>query len=162
MCKNVKLTIQNFTFLASFYVLPIQGADVVVEVQWLRELGPITIDYKQLCMSFSQEGQNVFLTGDKAQLTQVTHHQLRCLLKVDAIASLFYLRAQITTVPSESITSNTTLESVLSKFSQLFESPSSLPPSRLIEHHIHLKQGTSPINVRPYRYPHFQKGEIEK
>lgn len=30
------------------------------------------------------------------------------------------------------------------------------------DHRIPLKQGTSPIAVKPYRYPHFQKNEIER
>ncbi|KHN19402.1 Retrovirus-related Pol polyprotein from transposon opus, partial [Glycine soja] len=32
----------------------------------------------------------------------------------------------------------------------------------LVTHHINLLPGTSPINVRPYRYPHYQKSEIER
>ncbi|KAA0055507.1 Retrovirus-related Pol polyprotein from transposon opus [Cucumis melo var. makuwa] len=33
---------------------------------------------------------------------------------------------------------------------------------RSIEHHIHLKQGTNPVNVRSYRYAHQQKNEMEE
>ncbi|KAA0060668.1 ty3-gypsy retroelement transposase [Cucumis melo var. makuwa] len=44
----------------------------------------------------------------------------------------------------------------------VFEWPETLPPKRGIEHHIHLKQGTNPVNVRPYRYAHRQKKEMER
>ena len=40
--------------------------------------------------------------------------------------------------------------------------PSGLPPHRSVDHRIHLVEGTNPINVRPYRYPQFQKTEMEK
>lgn len=32
-CKNLKLNIQDFTIFATFYVLPIQGVDIVLGVQ---------------------------------------------------------------------------------------------------------------------------------
>ena len=51
---------------------------------------------------------------------------------------------------------------VLKKFEGVFTWPKTLPPRRDIEHHIHLKQGTNPINVRPYRYAYQQKAEMEK
>ena len=38
---------------------------------------------------------------------------------------------------------------ILNQFSDIFEWPEKLPPRRIIEHHIHLKEGTNPINVRP-------------
>ncbi|GKB54931.1 ty3-gypsy retrotransposon protein [Tanacetum coccineum] len=40
--------------------------------------------------------------------------------------------------------------------------PTCLPPHRLIDHRIHLLPNTKPVNVRPYRYPHYQKNEMEK
>lgn len=37
-----------------------------------------------------------------------------------------------------------------------------LPPDRPTNHRISLVSGTQPINVRPYRHPHYMKNEIEK
>ncbi|GKE21658.1 transposon ty3-I gag-pol polyprotein [Tanacetum coccineum] len=40
--------------------------------------------------------------------------------------------------------------------------PIGLPPPRLLDHHIPLVPNTTPVSVKPYRYPHYQKSEIEK
>lgn len=56
----------------------------------------------------------------------------------------------------------TILDQLLKDYDDLFQEPHALPPIRLHDHRIPLKEGTQPINVRPYRYPTFQKGEIEK
>ena len=37
-----------------------------------------------------------------------------------------------------------------------------LPPERKIEHVTEIKSGSIPINVKPYRYPHHHKMEIER
>ena len=50
---------------------------------------------------------------------------------------------------------------VLKKFEDVFNWPEQLPPWS-IEHHVHLKQGTDLVNVRPYRYAFQQKAEVEK
>ena len=44
----------------------------------------------------------------------------------------------------------------------MFVEPTTLPPHRQFDHEIHLLPNAAPVNVRPYRYPHFQKNEIEK
>ena len=45
----------------------------------------------------------------------------------------------------------------------MFQDPTSLPPARgHFDHRIPLKEGTSPINLRPYRYPLKQKDIIEQ
>lgn len=44
----------------------------------------------------------------------------------------------------------------------VFAEPKGLPPIRDKEHTIKLVEGASPVNVRPYRYPHHHKDEIEK
>lgn len=43
----------------------------------------------------------------------------------------------------------------------MFQEPRGLPPDREMVHWIPLKEGTDPVNARPYRYPHLMKGEIE-
>ena len=50
----------------------------------------------------------------------------------------------------------------MNQFSDVFNWPEKLPPRRSIEHHIQLKDGTNPVNVKPYRYAYHQKEEMEK
>jgi predicted aspartyl protease len=54
------------------------------------------------------------------------------------------------------------LEEVLGEYANVFRTPSSLPPRREKEHAINLVDGHGPVSVRPYRYPHHHKDEIEK
>jgi hypothetical protein len=57
---------------------------------------------------------------------------------------------------------NQDMHCLLQEYADVFQQPSRLPPAREVDHCITLKEGTEPINVRPYRYAHFQKTEIEK
>lgn len=54
------------------------------------------------------------------------------------------------------------LEEVLKQFPEVFKEITGLPPHRNIVHSIVLQEGTPPISVRPYRYPHHHKSEIER
>ncbi|KAF3637815.1 putative pumilio -like protein 24-like [Capsicum annuum] len=54
------------------------------------------------------------------------------------------------------------LTQLLDSYLDVFVSPTALPPSRPQDQRISLIPGSTPVNVRPYRYPHFQKGEIER
>jgi len=54
------------------------------------------------------------------------------------------------------------VDSLLQEFGQVFETPIELPPLRGYEHSIVLKDGAQLVCQRPYRYPFYQKNEIEK
>ena len=56
----------------------------------------------------------------------------------------------------------TNIQRILEAYTNVFEEPKKLPPIRDVDHCIPLKEGTEPVNVRPYRYAYFQKAEIEK
>jgi hypothetical protein len=55
------------------------------------------------------------------------------------------------------------LQAIIEQHSVVFEDiPKGLPPKRDHDHSIQLVPGSQPPNIRPYRYPHIQKSEIEK
>ena len=50
LCKLVKWEAQGLTQYTDFLVLPLQGCDLVLGVQWLKSLGPIVWDFGSLNM----------------------------------------------------------------------------------------------------------------
>jgi hypothetical protein len=54
------------------------------------------------------------------------------------------------------------LDELLEEFAGLFAEPQCLPPPRHLSHRIRLKPGTGAVAVRPYRYAHTQKDELER
>jgi hypothetical protein len=54
------------------------------------------------------------------------------------------------------------MEELLLEFTSLFQEPSGLSPHQNRTHHIHLLPSMTSIAVRPYRYAHLQKVELER
>ena len=54
------------------------------------------------------------------------------------------------------------LQQILLSFEDVFVEPRGLPPQRVHDHSIHLKEGAQPISCRSYRYGELQKDIIEK
>ena len=61
----------------------------------------------------------------------------------------------------DAITVLAPISQLLEEFSDLFQPPTSLPPSHACNHEIPLLPGAQPIFIRPYRYPPKFKDEIE-
>jgi hypothetical protein len=51
---------------------------------------------------------------------------------------------------------------ILDEFDEVFNMPTGMPPNREHDHPIVLKPGATIPNIRPYRYPYYQKNEIER
>lgn len=60
-----------------------------------------------------------------------------------------------TLTPTETLSDST--QQLIEEYSDIFQIPDKLPPSREIDHTIHLKEGAQPVNVRSYKYPQVQK-----
>ncbi|GJZ42401.1 ty3-gypsy retrotransposon protein [Tanacetum coccineum] len=125
-----------------------QGPDVVLGIQWLQKLGKVTHDYAQQTMEFTLVNTTYTLKGD----VSLRMRKFSLPREADGPAAM--------AVATES--EHLELNQLLARFDSLFQVPMTLPPHRVINHGIHLLPNTKPVNVCPYRYPHYQKGEMEK
>ncbi|XP_011623312.1 uncharacterized protein LOC105420637 [Amborella trichopoda] len=93
----------------------------------------------------------------------VSHSQMERLTrkkKEGALLQLFSLGARQLQTASSPVSSD--LQQLLDKYNGVFTKPKSLPPPRIQAHKIPLLSGQGPGCLKPYRYPHHQKAEIEK
>ena len=117
-------------------------------------------------MKFGWEGRQVVLQGDSS-FSQL-EASLRVIMKaiqaggqgfMVELAEMGALEGSDTSAPWELPTG---VEKLLLEYQHLFASPQGLPPKRSHDHAIRLIEGANPPNIRSYRYPHFQKNEVEK
>ena len=159
VCEAVSVIIQSTKFHVDLYILPISGTNVVLGVHWLKSLGPVLTDYNTLAMKFFYEGKLITLQGDMdASLCSLSAFQRLSRTHNDALYYHITMLPDITSSPQELPSAINTL---LHKFEALFQTPHTLPPPRVTDYRIHLLPQATPVNVRPYRYPHYQKQEIE-
>ena len=62
-CTQVYLKLQKIPFVTDFFVLPLEGYDVVLGTKWLRMLGSIEWDFEKLFMKFTWNDKEVVLCG---------------------------------------------------------------------------------------------------
>ena len=62
-CIGVQVRIQGVTLDIDFYLLPLEGYEVVLGAQWLRTLGMIEWDFSKLLMRFQYGGKKISLQG---------------------------------------------------------------------------------------------------
>ena len=130
-------------------------------------MGPHISDYNKLTLKFYKDKQFVKLHGDKYQLpgpAQFNH--LRRMHNTHAIVEVFTLQCQQKEVFPDScleLPDQMPIELVklLHNYSIIFATPTTLPPSRSHNHVIPLMKDAKPVKVRPYRYSHSQKQQIQ-
>lgn len=49
-CPQTPLSLQGHAFTVDFHILPLSEVDIVLGIQWLKQLGPIITDYDTLTM----------------------------------------------------------------------------------------------------------------
>jgi hypothetical protein len=127
-------------FTMDAYAIPLDSFDIILGVQFLRTLGPILWDLVNMSMAFWKNGYQVLWKGLNSTRSMM-HKPLSTRVS----------------------TSNPTpmMDSLVQQFDDVFSSPTGLPPARPCDHRIHLMPGTTPVAIRPYRYPQLQKDELE-
>jgi hypothetical protein len=160
-CENVHLQIGQYNLKSRMFAIDMSGCDIVLGAEWLRTLGSILMDFKELTMQFQQDDQQYKFQGITAGSPEIiSSHRMEKLLKKGHSNIISQLNA-IQAVETPSMHPN--LQSILSEHQNIFSTPHGLPPSRDVhDHSIPLVSGSLPPNVCTYHHPFAQKNEIEK
>jgi hypothetical protein len=148
-CENFCLQIGHYPLKYHMFSIDMGGCYIVLGVEWLRTLGPILMDFKELTMQFQQEGQRYQFQG-------LTIGSPKIISSHRIIAQLHSIQAVGT--PSM----HPDLQAILSKHQVVLSTPQGLHPCGVHDHSIPLVLGSIPPNVRPYRHPFTRKNELEK
>ena len=172
--KGFTWNFQSTTFHTDVMLIPLQGCDMVLGVQWLEKLGRISWEFKKLEMGFLWEGKKVLLHGirngsvravkaqklNKLQEDQVQFAMLSIKeenIRLEEVQECGINKLEIEDIEPQEI------KKILCEYKDIFEEPIELPPFRKHhDHKIQLKEGSNPVNQRPYRYSIHQKNEIDK
>ena len=151
------------------HILPIHDPNVILGMDWLESLGKVTADFAGKTLEFKQGDTPIVLKGILPSPRQISLHSLASLLPTASNLECF----EILILEPETATSTVTggdafpldlapgVAAMLETYRPVFNILSGMPPQRPYDHRVHLIPGTKPINVKPYRYPYFQKNEIE-
>jgi hypothetical protein len=160
-CENVHIQIGDCHLKYHMFSIDMGGCDIVLGAEWIRNLGPILMDFKELTMQFDQEVQQYKFQGIITNSPDIiSSHRMEYLLKKghsDIISQLHAIQATETpSVPQD-------LQAILFKHQVFFSTLQGLPPSCGVhDHSIPLASGILPPNIHPYRHPFSPKNEIEK
>ncbi|XP_041995638.1 uncharacterized protein LOC121745745 [Salvia splendens] len=167
---NTRLVIQNQVFLVDLHILQVHGSDVILGMAWLKSLRRVTNDFEQGTLEFVRDGKQVCLKIDSQLPREVSVRTFAALMRLHGEADLFEVvavppgseRTGVADPPAFPADLPDSIHAVLEAHASVFSLPSGMPPPRLCDHRIHLRPDSKPVNVRPYRYPYFQKNEIER
>nr|GEW55751.1 hypothetical protein [Tanacetum cinerariifolium] len=171
ICPYFVWKLQGETFSASMMTLSLGGCDMVLGVQWLSTLGDIQFNFQHLKMVFDYKGKTLILRGttkpvvqwmNGKQVAKTGNQASKLDMCVYLTAMLNMLSISVPTTENSGIPNTpSVLNPLIEEFADVFEVPNYLPPKRGHGHKIPLKEGTQPINMRPYRHPPTQKDAIE-
>ncbi|XP_017406476.1 uncharacterized protein LOC108319747 [Vigna angularis] len=165
--KEIQVKVQGHTLKLPVYLLPVFGADLILGAAWLATIGPHIADYRSLSLKFYSDKQLITLQGEPPTLPKPAElHQMTRLCKTDAIAELFTLQlTQPLTLEDDGLVILENIDPdialLLHTYNMIFAKPKGLPPNRSQNHCIPLLPDVNAVRVRPYKYPHSQKQQIE-
>ncbi|XP_038687486.1 uncharacterized protein LOC119986865 [Tripterygium wilfordii] len=146
LCQEVAVELPGLTITQDYYPFAIGGADLVLGIKWLASLNTVQANWNEMFLIFH-------LKGKKYKLQGVPH-------KTQAEASFQYFSTE-NNISGTNSNQHSEIHNLLNTFEAIFQEPNTLPPFRSHAHNIPLLPNSKPPNIRPYRYPYFQKSEIE-
>ncbi|XP_056688753.1 uncharacterized protein [Spinacia oleracea] len=151
VCKEFTWEMQGKTFKADEMLIALGGCDMVLGVQWLATLGPISWDFKELKKEFIQSGEQFELKGVLPQKVKLVVGTPFAKLFDSAVQLCLLQVRDITFMKLEVEESNnkplpTELVALQKTYKDIFADPEQLPPHRgVFDHTIPLETNSRPV-----------------
>jgi hypothetical protein len=136
----------GYEFSSSFKVLPLQGYDGIVGMDWLSSHSPQLVEWNQKWLAFPLNGTWICLQGAATE-------EFAC-----TVLEIQLMHSSLDTAPANS----PAVQALLDPYASLFAKPTGLPPHRVVSHSIPLIEGARPVQIQPYRFAPELKNEVEK
>ncbi|WVY97031.1 hypothetical protein V8G54_029182 [Vigna mungo] len=133
---------------------------VKARLEWLATLGEVRADFGNLKLSIGKGPLEHVLQGDPT-LSKSESNLKTLWYDFKQQADCYVLKWTEIKEPGADPVPSAILD-VLSAHQDVFKDLEGLPPPRSFDHSIHLQPNASIPNLRPYKYSHQQKNEIEK
>jgi len=161
----LNLTLGRYDVAQDFYVMDLPDTNVILGVQWLSTLGPITTNYKTMEMSFNGEnGKRVILRGMTGNTPiVVTAKRMEAIFKREDVAYATKCLISVQLDKEGRPQYSHDIQQIINNHNKFFEPiPLGQPLDRGFEQIIELEEGAKPVITTPYRHPKKYKDEIEK
>jgi hypothetical protein len=161
---GMKLTLGRHELAQDFYVMDLPDTNIILGVQRLSTLGPITTNYKTMEMSFTEETWKVVLRGMTGNTPKVvTAKGMEAIFRREDIAYAAECRISVRVDKKGETHYAPKIKKIMDRHSKVFEPiPPGAPPDRGFDHIIELEEGVKPVITTPYKHPKKYKDEIEK
>jgi len=160
---------QGHSFTSSVGILPLKCFDMILGQDWLESCSPMWVHWAKKLMKFTYQGCRVSLQGiksDGVKCSNISAEKMQGLLSRRACTHLVQLKFH---AKQAVLASNNTvlavqeaqippeIQQLLEAYSDLFQTPTQMPPPRPFDHRIQQLPGSQPVNIRPYRQSPIQK-----
>ena len=146
----------------NFYLFPSDGSEVVLGLEWLDTLEDVVANFRESRLIIEPHNAPRVLQGDpELCYGGVALQPAMRVLEEQGHGFLVQLwpAQQLGDMGSNILEE---ISQVLAANEVVFQALPGLPPPQHHDHAITLKVGADIPNLRPYRYPHYQKNEIDK
>jgi hypothetical protein len=162
---GMKLTLGRHELVQDVYVMDLPDTSIILGVQWLSMLGPITTNYRTMEMSFTEEGgRKVVLRGMTVNAAKVvTSKRMEAIFRRDEIVYAVECSISARVDEQGKVHYTPEIQEILDKHHKVFGPiPPGVPPDKGFAHIIEPEEGAKPVITTPYRHPKKYKDEIEK
>jgi hypothetical protein len=160
-----KLTLGRHDLAHDFYVMDLPDTNIILGVQWLSTLGPITTNYKTMVMSYKEEsGKKVVLRGMTCNTTRVvTTKRMEAIFRREDIVYAVECEILVRADKKGKIHYAPEIKKIMDSHNKVFEPiPPGASPDRGFEHIIELEEGANPSPPLPTGIPRNTKKKLRR